>query len=131
MPYKIQYTDNPPGVVTKFHGTVTDADLHQSCIDRTSSDEQVKKLSYILDDFTDVTELAATTEGVINAASFAVKASELNKHIKYLSIMPTNILYGMARIWHAYSDETEWERNIVRTHDEAEQWLKNNVFQTR
>ena len=128
MPYKVEFSEKPFGLITKFFGVVTDDELRQSCIDRTSSDEQIKKLAYILDDFSDVSDFAVTSEAVINAASFAVKASELNNNIKFLSIMPTDLLYGMTRMWHAYTDETQWERNIVRTREEAEQWMKNNGF---
>lgn len=129
MPYKIEYVDNPCGVITKFFGLVTDDDIHKSCVDRTRSNELIEKLTYVLDDFTDVTEFTGTPEGVKNAASFAVKASELNKTIQYLSIMPTDLLYGMSRMWIAYTEETQWERNIVRTREEAKQWLKENVHQ--
>ena len=124
MPYKVQYSENPSGVTTMFYGTVTDDDIRLSCIDRTSSDEKIVGLKYILDAFVDVSEFVVTVEGVKCSANFAVNASTLNKELKYLSIMPTDLLYGMSRMWQAYTDDTEWERNIVRTRYEAEQWLK-------
>lgn len=130
MSYKIEYPDNPFGVVTQFFGIVTDDEIRQSCIDRTTPDDRVKRYTYVLDDFTDVTEFLVTSEAVVDAAEFAIKASELNKNIQYLSIMPTDLLYGMSRMWHAYTEETQWHRNIVRTRKEADQWLKEHVFQS-
>ena len=130
MPYEIEYSDNPPGVTTKFFGIVTDSDLHQSCIDRTASVERIKKLAYVLDDFTDVSGFPVTSEGIQDAAKYAVNAAELNRNIQYISIVPNDLLYGMSRMWQAYTDETQWERNIVSTLKEAEQWLIENVNQT-
>lgn len=129
MPYKVTYTEHPVGVTTAFYGVVTDDDIVQSCLERTASDDLIKDLTYILDDFVDVTEFKVTPKTVETAAEFAVKASQLNKKPAYLSIMPTDLLYGMSRMWQAYTDETEWKRDIVRTREEAEKWLEANVFE--
>lgn len=125
MAYEISYSENPFGVITKFSGVVTNEDLNQSCLDRLSLDERIKNAVYILDDFLEVIEIEATSEGVQKTASFAIKASKLNKELGYLSIVPNELLYGMSRMWQAYTDDTGWERNIVRTREEAKKYVSS------
>ena len=126
MPYQITYTENPNILRTRFFDVLTDEELKQSCDERTSSTELLEKQDFIIDDFADVTTTLLTMTGVQYAIDTALKASTLNKHIKYLAIMPTDILFGFSRVWHAHTDDTEWERNIVRTREEAEAWLQEH-----
>jgi|GEM_PF-1159907 hypothetical protein len=52
--------------------------------------------------------------------------SKIIKHIKPILIAPSDLQFGMLRMWQAYSDETNWESNIVRTYDEAISLIKDN-----
>ena len=124
MPYQIVYSENPLGVVTTFSGIITDENLIQSCIDRALEEDILKDLIYIMDDFSSVSEFKVTSEGVKKCAEVSVAASMLNNKIIHVAIMPSDLLYGMARMWQAYIDETGWTSNIVRSREDAEQWLQ-------
>jgi len=130
MPYRITYDNGARGVTTTFYGVLTDDDLIKSCIDRTSSDDKITDLLYIEDDLLEVTEFKASTEGIKECALFADRASELNKKLVHIAIASEDIIYGMTRMWQAYADDTGWNMNIVRTREDAEIWLKDNIQKT-
>lgn len=127
MPYKIIYSENPNGVTTFFTGILTDQEIIQSCEDRIASEDKVRDLYFIKDDLLDVTEFRVSSETIQTCASFALKASEINKRLVHVAIVPTDLVYGMARMWQAYSDGTNWNKNIFRNREEAEKWLTVNI----
>ena len=130
MPYKINFSDNPNGMTTLFSGILTDEEIIQSCKDRLAQEDKIRELFYIKDDLLDVTEFRVSSETIKTCASFALKASELNKQLVHVAIVPTDLVYGMARMWQAYSDGTNWNKNIFRSREEAEEWLKTNIQHT-
>ena len=87
----------------------------------------IKNLCYVLDDFVEISEFNVTTEGIKKCAQHAIEASQTNHQIKYLAIVPTDLLYGMVRMWQAYSDVTGWQMNIVRDREEAQNWIEKHV----
>jgi len=127
MPYEIVYTKNPNGVTTYFTGVLTDQEIIQSCEDRISSEEKVRDILFIMDDFLGVTEFRVSSETIRTCASYAVRASEINTRLVHVTIAPSDLLYGMSRMWQALSDGTNWNRNVFRNREEAEKWLDTNI----
>lgn len=127
MPYEISFYNDPGGAVTRFYETVTDADVLQSGLDRIQSAELLEKFTYLIDDYSAVKESRLSSEGVQQVATFAVEISIINNNIKFLMIMPSEKLYAQAANWKLLSYDTGWKVTIVKTKEEAEQWIKNNV----
>lgn len=127
MPYEIRYSENPNGVTTYFTGVLTDQEIIKSCEDRIASEEKIRDLHFIKDDLLDVTEFRVSSETIQTCASFALKAAEINMRLVHVAIVPTDLVYGMARMWQAYSDGTNWNQNIFKDRKEAEKWLAANI----
>lgn len=127
MPYQVIYSEKSFGVTTIFSGAIEDEDIIQSCVERTFSKEDMKNLKFIKDDLMDVTDFNVTADGIRTCALFAEKVSDLNKDVAHISIVPSDLLYGMSRMWQAYADDTEWKMNIAKSREEAEIWLKDNI----
>ena len=127
MPYQIIYSQKPFGITTIFSGLITDEEIIQSCVDRTSSKEEMQNLKFVKDDLMDVTDFNVTADGIRECALFADKVAYLNKNVAYISIVSSDLLYGMSRMWQTYSADTEWKMNIAKSREEAEIWLKENI----
>jgi hypothetical protein len=59
----------------------------------------------------------------------AIDVSKLNKNIVIAGVMPTDLEFGLGRMWQAYADETEWVSKTIRTRDEAENWIQQTLKQ--
>lgn len=127
MPYKVSYSDNPFGVTTIFYGVVTDDDLIQSCIERTASTDLISELRYIKDDLLEVSKFNATVEGIKSSALFAERAAKVNKQVVHIAIASEELIYGMARMWQAYSSGTQWKMNIESSREDGDKWLEANI----
>lgn len=127
MPYEITYFETDGGVLTKYYGVVTDSDIINSMKERFSSDDKVSSYRYAMTDCSDVEKFEVSPEVMKESAETSKKVSIINKNIVVVAIMPTDLEFGMGRIWQAYSYQTGWNTKIVRTRKEAEDWLRNKL----
>ena len=126
MPYKIQYNDDEGIVTVTYSGVVTDDDLLNSLKEKTRDVERVKSCKFSVNDFTKATKFKVTPEGMQENALISIELSKLNNKVMPILIAPTDLEFGMSRIWEAYSDETKWNSKIVRTQKDALALINKN-----
>ena len=127
MPYEVIYQKSNGGVITIYSGVVTDEDLLQSANDKCSSVEKIKSYRYALTDCTNVTELNVTTDAVIKNAEIAKSAFAINSNIIFVAAVPTDLMYGLSRLWQVYADESDGQTKVVRSREEADIWLAERL----
>ena len=127
MSYEISYNYDPCGVITRFFGTVTDENLHKSCIDRIKSAELLEKCSYMLDDYSEIKDSLITVDCVHDVATFALEISAVNRKIKFFVVTPSAHLTNLARFWKLLSHDTGWEIHIFQSRKEAEEWINSYI----
>lgn len=123
MPYSISYQDDG-GVVTTYSGVITDEELTQSARERTTPIEKVEAYRYLLSDFTGVTAFEVSSDGIGVAAREASRLIQQNPEIRVAIILPTDLEYGMGRMWQSRTKESDDKTMLVRTMEEARKWLE-------
>jgi len=126
MPYDIKYLDDG-GVITTYRGIVTDEDILESVKEKCSSAKKLASLRYAVTDCTDVAEFQVTPQGMIENANISKRAAVINRELLVVGVYPDDLSYGMGRLWQGYADITGWSSIVVRTKQEAEQWLEDNL----
>jgi hypothetical protein len=127
MAYKIEYDENAGGITTIFSGTVTDEDLINSGRDKITQIDKVKTYKYLVSDFSDVDEFKITPDGIRANAKIAIHASKYHSRVLLVAILPTDLEYGMGRMWQVYSEESGMTTFMARSHQEADYWLKQKL----
>ena len=128
MSYKITYQEYDGGVVTVYRGTVTDKEMVNSANERITPTNKVKSYKYLLSDFTNVDDFKITTNGIKAVANISNLMFQLNANILVVIVVPSDLKYGMGRMWQAYTCvDDENKTQIARTRDEAIEWLKQNL----
>ena len=124
MSNTIKYIASEDGMIQTFSEEVDGAELIQAYKDRFSNDNTLKKLRYIISDFTSVTNTNVTAEDIRSISRIANEASKTNNTLFLVGIQPTELMRGMARMWQAYSndDETGWHTITLRSRKEGEEW---------
>ena len=130
MAYTILHTKDD-GIITTYSGTVDDAEYIESIKKRWSNDDVTKNCRYVISDFSGVESLKLTSYGIQQSAKICTKASQFNHSIFIVGILPTDLEYGMARMWQSYSDDTGWESFPARNLDEAHHWLDEKLKNVR
>ena len=129
MSYDLFFIDEEFGTITEYHGVLTDELLIECTKERYSSLKRNKEFKYIMNDYTDCSKIDVTTQTVITVANMAIAASKTNNDIVIAGVMPTDLEFGLGRMWQAYADETEWTSKAVRTRNEAETWIQEQLNQ--
>ena len=124
MAYIITFNDKEDGVLTTYTGTVTDDDMINCAKERLSLVGMLKSIKYFLSDFTDVDDFLVTPTGIKTIATIATTASKINNELILIAIVPSDLEYGMGRMWQAFSN---WKSYMARTKEEASEWLNKNL----
>jgi hypothetical protein len=112
MPYEIIYLETDGGIITKYFGIVTDSDIMNSMKERFSSDDRIASYRYVISDCSDVEKFDVSAEVMKKSAEISKKVSMINKNIAVVAIMPTDLEFGMGRMWQAYvSDWLEYRNS--------------------
>ena len=127
MPYKTEYLDGEGGVITTYWGTVTDDEVVKSGMEKTASIERVKTYRYILTDLSNVEEYRVSTQGIEENAKIASQFHTINSKVLLVFVLPTDVEFGMGRMWQVYADQAGVHSRVFRTRREADEWLKTKL----
>jgi len=127
MGYQINWVDGSSGVISSFSGTLTEADIQHSMQECTTNAERFKAYAFVINDFSAVDELQISSKYIIANADQAVELSELNHHLHFVFVVPTDLEMGLARMWAAYAEKTGWQVHFARTREQAEAWLSEQL----
>ena len=126
MPYKITKLKDG-GVLNEFEGIVTLEKNAEVDIKIFGEDPaQFKKISYVISDWSKVTKVTHTTEEIRELAIMTRQRLEFNPELLFAIIVPRDLLYGLARMWHTYLGEAR-RAGLFRTREEAEIWIKEKL----
>lgn len=59
----------------------------------------------------------------------AIEVAKNNRDIVIAAAMPSDLAFGLGRMWQAYADETGWKSHAFRAREEAENWVQNELQQ--
>ena len=126
MPYKITKLKDG-GVLNEFEGIVTLEKNAEVDIKIFGEDPaQFKKISYVISDWSKATKVTHTTEEIRELAIMTRQRLEFNPELLFAIIVPRDLLYGLARMWHNHLGEAH-RAGLFRTREEEEIWIKEKL----
>ncbi|MBA3028828.1 MAG: hypothetical protein FP816_08455 [Desulfobacteraceae bacterium] len=125
MPYRIEYIENEGGLIVSWTGKIAADEVIQSYRDRFAPLERLKKLRYIITDYTEMEVFELKPEDIKIIAAISNHAAKNNRDLFAVAIMPKDFAFGLARMFQSYADDdtTGWHTLVTRTRKEAEEWL--------
>ena len=87
--------------------------------------DRLKGLHYGLIDLTDVTELRATRDDVLEFVQVDMQiALSVPRALAVAIVAPSDLAFGIARMWEAFAEVTRWNTHVFRSRAEADPWLR-------
>jgi hypothetical protein len=123
MPIQINYIQDGIGIEFILSGVVTGEEIVAANKDIYNY-ENLCRLKYKFIERSMCTEYSVTSEEVKIIAAQDKKASEINRNITIVFVSPTDLQYGMSRVWQAYTTETGFQSKIFKDRKSAEKWIK-------
>ena len=126
MPLNIVYHDNPEGIEVCAFGLINSSEIEE-VYKEIYREEKIKNRKYLLIDRSKCIESTMSVEGIKNIAALDSNALKMNPHLIIAHIAPTDVQYGLTRIWLAHMDNQNYSLNIFRDRESAESWIKSKL----
>ena len=123
MPFEINVQGDGSKILTRYFGVLSTTDIEKSYIERFTDPDKIKKYKFIISDYTEVSETNISDIDIRKLSRIYKEASLVNQNVSVVAIMPTDLLFGLARMWQAYVDSIPWKHAVVRSREEAESFL--------
>ncbi len=124
---KLHRLDGGTGVLISGAGMVDDNAYVTAVAVYLSNAELLRKCKYNISDFSDVTDVRVTVDGI-------ERVVELCKHLSgdypkaiLAQVGKQDIIYGLQRMWETYADDLPWDVETFRDRITAEAWIKKRV----
>ena len=129
MTIDIKYLDDGEGIEIIASGTVTGREIiekHKEIY----SPENLKRQKYQVIDRTECREYNVSDEEVQEIADIDIAAAKTNPNIIIAVIAPTDMQYGVSRVWQVYVAESKFLTEVFRDRASADKWLKKKLAKT-
>ena len=123
MPYTSQLIDDDTGVLNIGSGSVHGFEI-LLVAQRVQWLAGSARLTHILTDLTLVTELHISTVEIRELAAVNLVTAQLAPGGRAAIVAPENHVFGLARMWSAFMDDSGWEIRIFRDLVAATSWLE-------
>ena len=126
MPCHIEERDEGRGLLRVWTGVVTGSDVI-AAIDDYRTTVNLTKLEYIIADHEGVTAFEATADEIREVANADARLAELKPHLVIALVAPTDIVFGLARMWEVFTERPGWSARVFRSRPEAEAWVHESL----
>jgi hypothetical protein len=122
----LKFIDNDSGIICNIIGAVTLDDFLQAA--KTAyTVEKIKKQKYQIIDFTRCTEFNLTPADMREIAQLDKTVALQKNDILIALIAPTDLAYGMTRIYYAYAEASSLGIQIFRSREQADEWIHKKI----
>lgn len=120
MAYEIKFKENNTQLWVVYTGDITIGEIEDSWIERTTDIERFKQVEKIVADYSNASLKQLSTEDVIKGAQWTKNAAKLNPNITLIAFQPSDLEYGLGRMWDAYTTDSEFKWKLVQVKSEEE-----------
>ncbi len=125
MPFSTEWVSEGRGVHLAGTGTLTGQEILDAKTRLLRAPDRLKGLYYGLIDVTDVTELRVTRDDVLEFVQVDMQIALIVPRALAVAIVaPSDLAFGIARMWEAFAEVTRWNIHVFRSRAEADPWLR-------
>lgn len=133
MNYSFSLSHDGKVIETKWFGKLTGQIIAMGFNDRTAWIERNAKEPPLifLSDYVEAEVEQVTADGLYLVASQFEGFEDKYPEAHWISIMPTDLKYGLARMWQSYAEKLFSNTHIVRFHNEAEKIISSIISRSK
>ena len=133
MNYSFSLSHDGKVIETRWFGKLTGEIIAMGFDDRNIWIEKNAKETplVLLSDYIEADVEEVTAEGLRLVASRFEGFEDNYPGIHWISIVPTDLKFGLARMWKAYAEELFSNTHVVRSHDDAEKIISSIISRSK
>lgn len=113
----------PNGVIVWHSGVISAKELFQTNTE-IYSHNYLEGLQFQLIELSEVIEFNVSSEDMNRLADMDINMEKDRKQFACV-VAPSDLLFGLARIWNTQSEDSDFETNVVHSMDEAISWFES------
>ena len=115
------------GILVKGKGVVTGNEIKEINDIIYKSAENILKIKYQLVDLTNVSEVIASNEDIEVLATQDAAAAKINSNMIIAIVASSDLIFGLSRMWEAYSYRSPLQSMVFRNIEDAEKWIDEMI----
>ena len=123
MAIDLKFNDDRTGLEAIASNQVTKSDFMGACSEAFNNTNVVNQKYQILD-FSQCTDFELSSDDINSLSQLAINASKINSNIIMAIIAPTDLVFGMSRIYEVYAEESGFKIKVFRNKSDAESWVE-------
>jgi len=126
MPMSIDYIGDG-GIIIRVEGLISGNEIKEANDIIYESPDKIKKIKYQICDLTNASEVSASESDIRAISNQDKKASEINPNMLIAVVGEKDVIFGLARMWEAFSYDSPFETMVFRTMEDAQQWIREKL----
>ncbi len=123
MPFTAEFIEQGRGVLYVGAGVLQGSEVLAVKAELLANPDRVRNIVFSIVLLGDVTECPATTAEIRQIALVDQQMAQVNPNVVLAAVAPQDLLFGMARMWQAFTDTIGWQTAVFRTRAEADEWI--------
>lgn len=123
MPIRVEFTEDGSGVVLVHEGVI-DCKMINSAVSEVCKDERFPRLKYWIGDRTKCTDFLPDSECFKQIADYLGEQAKRNPGILLALVGPTDVEFGMSRMFQIYSEKASFTTRVFRDRPSADEWIR-------
>src|SRR4051812_47297033 len=123
MGFSSEYIDQGRGLVFRGDGALTTGQIIDTKRMLLGDPERLRRVVHAVISLEAVTDFPSNVDEIRQLADVDREFARLIPRAVVAVIAPTDLPYGMARMWQMLSEEIGWTTSVFRGRAEAESWL--------
>ena len=115
------------GILVKGKGVISAKEIIEINNDLYRSPENILKIKYQLWDLTNVSEILVSSEDINAFAKQDAAAARVNPKMIIAIVASSDLIFGLSRMWEAYSYNSPFQSMVFRNIEDAEKWIDEIV----
>ncbi len=126
MPIELKYLDGG-GSLLVGTGTLTGREILSAINAVHETEEKTRAIVFQIGDFRLVEKVDISSMDIRRISERDIRTSKINPQLITAVVAGKDVVFGLSRMWQAYSDNPSTITSVFRSMDEAEQWVKEQI----
>ncbi|MEM6514477.1 MAG: hypothetical protein AAF660_15810 [Pseudomonadota bacterium] len=128
MPISQRFISEGKGVVFELQGVITSEEFFDTFVSYFNAPDDIfLPLRFSLTDLTDVDSVELSNQDIADLGLVARESYQRNPDSVVAFAAPSDLTYGLAKVWSAWLGPQSWTSNLLRDRASAERWLRTTV----
>ncbi len=124
MPFEVVSENGGRRVCFRYWGKITASEMIDSLKTQFLRPEDMNPVRELIADHSEVSAVEMEASEIVEVAIFFKKMAVHNSDIAMAVIAPSDLSFGLGRMWEIHLDGIGWQHMIFRSQVEAEKWLE-------